>query len=112
MKEFLLLIRENAAYGELSVEDMQADIEEHIKWVETLVEAGNFREGNPLEAKGTILKNGLVTDGPYVEMKECISGYYILLAESLQDATALVKDCPDFKAGATLELREIINTDE
>ena len=32
MKEFLLLIRENADYGDLSVEDMQADIQEHIKW--------------------------------------------------------------------------------
>jgi len=112
MIEFLLLIRENADYGNVSVQDMQADIQAHIEWVETLVASGNFREGNPLEAKGTTLKNGLVTDGPYVEMKECISGYYILLADSLEQATILVKDCPDFRTGATLELREIINTDE
>ena len=112
MKQFLLLIRENADYGDLSIEEMEADIQEHMKWVETLVANGNFREGNPLESTGVTLKNGIITDGPYVETKECISGYYLLLADSLDQATALAKDCPDFNRGATLELREIMDTDE
>jgi len=82
MKEFLLLIRENVDYGDLSVEDMQANIQEHIKWVETLVENGNFKDGNPLDSAGVTLKDGIATDGPYVETKECVSGYYFLLANS------------------------------
>lgn len=112
MKEFLLLIREDADYGELSVEEMHADIQEHIRWVETLVEKGNFKEGNPLDSKGVTLKGNLVTDGPYVETKECVSGYYFLLANSLSEAKELAGGCPDLKRGATLEIREIINTDE
>lgn len=112
MKEFLLLIRENADYGDLSVEDMQADIQEHIKWVETLVENGNFKDGNPLDSTGATLKDGITTDGPYVETKECVSGYYFLLANSLDEAKELAKGCPDLKRGATLEIRRIINTDE
>jgi hypothetical protein len=112
MKEFLLLIRESEAYGKLSVEEMEADIQEHIKWVETLVANGNFREGNPLDSKGATLKHGSVTDGPYVETKECISGYYVLLADSFDQAKELAKGCPDLTKGATLELREIIDTDE
>lgn len=112
MKEFLMLIRENAKYGELSVEAMQADIQEHINWVETLVEKGNFKSGNPLNSGGVTLKGNVVTDGPYVETKECISGYYFLLANSLDEVKKIAKDCPDLKRGATLEIREIINTDE
>ena len=112
MKQFLLLIRENADYGNLSVEEMEADIRKHIAWVETLVANGNFKEGNPLEPAGATLKNGVITDGPYIETKECISGYYLLFADSLAHATALAKDCPDFSRGATLELREIMDTDE
>ncbi len=112
MKEFLLLIRENAEYGNLSVEEMEADIQEHVKWVETLVANGNFKEGNPLDSKGVTLKNKTVTDGPYVETKECISGYYVLLADSLEQAANLAKDCPDLSRGATLEIREIVDTNE
>lgn len=61
MKEFLLLIRENADYGDLSVEDMQADIQEHIDGVETLVENGNTKDGNPLDSAGITLKDGIQT---------------------------------------------------
>ncbi len=111
MKEFLMLIREEANYGSLSVEEMQADIEEHIKWVEALAEKGHFKDGNPLDSKGITLKNDLVTDGPFIETKECVSGYYFLLADSLEDVKELVKDCPDLKRGATLEVREIIHAD-
>ena len=112
MKEFLLLIREDAAYGNLSVEEMQADIEEHLAWVESLIKNGNFKEGNPLDPNGVTLKNGIITDGPYIETKECVSGYYFLLANSLADAKELAKGCPALKSGANLEIREIINTDE
>lgn len=112
MKEFLLLIREDAKYGEHSVEEMQADIQEHIQWVESLVARGNFKEGNPLAPKGVILRNDIETDGPFIELKECISGYYFLLADSLDAAKELAKGCPDLKNGATLELREILNTCE
>lgn len=112
MKEFLMLIRENADYGSLSVEQMQADIEEHIQWVESLAEKGHFKSGNPLDSNGVTLKNNIVTDGPFIETKECVSGYYFLLADSLEQASSLARDCPDLKRGATLEIREIIHTDE
>lgn len=112
MKEFLLLIRENADYGKLSVEEMQADIQEHILWVEDLVARGKFKEGNPLMPEGFTLKNDLVTDGPFIETKECVSGYYFLLAESLDEAKSLARGCPDLKRGATLEVRGIMATDE
>ncbi|MDQ0064875.1 YciI family protein [Chryseobacterium lathyri] len=112
MKEFLLLIRENVNYGNLSMEEMQKDIQKHVQWVETLIEKGHFKEGNPLDSNGITLKNEMVTDGPYIETKECVSGYYFLLAHSLQEATELAKGCPDFKCGSTLEIREILKTDE
>ncbi|MBB2952279.1 YciI family protein [Sphingobacterium sp. JUb56] len=112
MKEFLLLIRESSTYGNLSVEDMQADIQEHINWVEELVANRHFLEGNPLEANGVTLKKDMISDGPYIETKECVSGYYKLSVKSLEEATQLAKSCPDLKNGATLEIREIIITDE
>ncbi|WP_199118221.1 YciI family protein [Pedobacter sp. ASV28] len=112
MKEFLMLIRESADYGKLSFEEMQDDIAKHMAWVESLVKLGHFKDGNPLEADGAIIKGSTVTDGPFVEAKECISGYYFLIAESLAQATQIAKGCPDLQRGSTLELREVILMDE
>ncbi|WP_410221410.1 YciI family protein [Pedobacter sp.] len=112
MKEFLMLIRENANYGELSPAEMHADIQEHMVWIESLVEKGHFKAGNPLEARGTVVKGDLITDGPFVETKECVSGYYFILAASLEEATEIAKGCPDLKRGSILEIREIMLMDE
>jgi hypothetical protein len=114
MKEFLMLIRENRDYGKMTPQEMQEDIEKHIKWVEELVSKGNFKGGNPLSPDGRSVKGShkIVTDGPYVESKECVSGYYFLLANSLEEATEIAKGCPSLAIGGTVEVREIYVTDD
>ncbi|WP_342327793.1 YciI family protein [Pedobacter sp. FW305-3-2-15-E-R2A2] len=112
MKEFLMLIRENAEYGEMTAEQMQDDIEKQIKWVEELMANGNFKDGNPLSPEGSYIKGNVITDGPYVESKECISGYYFLLANSLEEAIELAKGCPSLALGASVEVREVIQVEQ
>lgn len=113
MKEYLMLIREDVeAYKNMSSEEMQADIEKHVQWVGQLVEKGHFKGGNPLSPEGKTLKGQkqLVTDGPFIELKEGVSGYYFLLANSLEEAAEIARGCPSLQIGATLEVREIIQT--
>ena len=113
MKEYLMLIRENLeSYGKMTPEEIQKDIEQHVKWVECLVKNGNFKGGNPLMPIGNHIKgkSKVVTDGPYIELKEGVSGYYFLLAKSLEDVTEIAKGCPSLLHGGTVELREIIQT--
>jgi hypothetical protein len=113
MKEYLMLIRENLdMYGKMTPEQMQKEIEKHVKWVEQLSKKNHFKGGNPLTPVGNHFKgkNKVVTNGPYIESKECISGYYFLLADSLEQATAIAQGCPSLDMGATLEVREIIQT--
>lgn len=108
MKEYLLLIREDPCYGNFSDEEMLAAIAEHVAWIKRLLEKGCFKDGSHLAAVGSILQGDTVTDGPFMEAKECVSGYYLLMANSLEQAINLVKDCPDRKLGASLEIREIM----
>ncbi len=115
MKEFLMLIREDIeAYSSMTPEEMQKDIEKHVKWVEKLVANGNFKGGNPLSTEGKQIRSGqnMVTDGPYIESKEGISGYYFLLASSLEEASKIAQGCPSLEIGAILEVREVIQTGE
>lgn len=115
MKEYLMLIRENLSnYGKMTAQEMQKDIEQHVQWVEDLVKNGNFKGGNPLMPTGKHIKkeSKIVTDGPYIEMKEGVSGFYFLLANSLEEATTIAKGCPSLKNGGTVEIREIIETQQ
>ena len=108
-----MLIRENLDnYGKMSPEEMQKDIEKHVKWVEQLARNGNFKGGNPLMPLGKQIrgKNKMITDGPYIESKEGISGYYFLMANSLDEALEITKGCPSLEVGGMLEIREVIQT--
>lgn len=113
MKEFLMLIREDLdSYGKMTPEEMQEDIARHIQWVEELVKNGNFKGGNPLTPTGKYVRgrDRIVTDGPYIETKEGISGFYFLLAPSLEEATEIARGCPSLSIGGTVEIREVIDT--
>jgi hypothetical protein len=63
--------------------------------------------GGKLKAGGKILTTSGVTDGPFVEMKEVIGGYMILSAESYERAIEVARECPGYRSGASLEIREI-----
>ncbi len=114
MKEYLMPIRNNTEVeSELSPEEMQKSIEAHTAWVGELMAKGHFKGGNPLMPEGKCIKGELVTDGPFAELKEAISGYYFLLANSLEEAAEISKGCPSIiMDNATLEIREVIEVDK
>jgi hypothetical protein len=115
MKEYLLLIRDNLDnYGKMTPQEMQEDIAKHVRWVEELVRNGNFKGGNPLQPNGKRIRGSdkIVTDGPYIEAKEAVSGFFFLLANSLDEATEIAKGCPSLTIGGTLEIREVMQTEQ
>ena len=109
MKKFMLILFEDGAvYQDFSPEEMQKEIEIHMKWIEEL--GNHYVDGDPLKAEArTIAGNEkVVTDGPYIESKELVSGYYILKARDINQATELAKGCPVLRLGGTAEVREIM----
>lgn len=111
MKEFMLILREDFDHAsQLSDEQMQNIVQDHMKWVEELSAKGLFKGGDGLDYNGKTIKgaNALVTDGPYLESKEGIGGYYLILAENLDAATEIAKQCPTIKHGGTVEVRAIM----
>lgn len=106
----MLLIREDIAQvREMSEEQMQADIQEYTRWVEGLTKSGHFISGDPLEPEGRYLtKDTILTDGPFIESKEAITGYILLKAKNLEEAVSIAKSCPVFSAGGALEVRPVM----
>ena len=109
MNRFMFLLYEDqSVYNELSPHEMQEEIEMHRKWIEDL--GAHYVSGEPLEqdAKAVRGKNGSITDGPFAEAKEVISGFYLINAESLEQAAELAKGCPVLELGGSVEVRMIM----
>lgn len=49
-----------------------------------------------------------VTDGPYLEGKELVGGYYIIEAKDYDDAVEVAKGFSDFDLEGKVEVREVM----
>jgi len=81
-----------------------------VKWLGALGERGQLvTGGSPLEYGGRKLKkDGVITDIAASEVKELVSGYSIIKAESYDKAAAIARDCPIFRMdGAVVEIRAV-----
>jgi len=84
---------------------------------EELVKAGIMLEGEGLQpsSKGKRVKfsgtNRIVTDGPFVETRELIAGFWIWKVKSIEEAVEWLKRAP-FGEGVELEIRPMYETTE
>ena len=114
MKEFALIFRLNdIADFKPSLEQMQ----ERMNWLgsiaaqQKLVDKGNTLLPIPGSAK-TVKPGNVVTDGPYTEIKEFISGYIVIKADSIDEAVEIAKANPIFdQVGGSIEVREVLKRD-
>ena len=95
MEKFLFIIREDVQKLHKSPEEHTKRIREMTKWVEGLAESGNYMGGDALETTGRyVSKETVISDGPFIEAKECISGIIFMNAENLQQAVSIAQTCP------------------
>ena len=105
--KFMLLLRGEDKFLQLSPSEAQAVIERYMAWAQKLGEAGLLVDGDSLENGGRILssENGVITDGPFVESKDMAGGYFILNADSLEHAVEIAREAPTFSYGGAIEIR-------
>lgn len=112
MSEFVFLFRQPDMEG---VQEPMSDAEINLiaekwhSWIAGIKAQGKLaNHGSRLNAEGKVLKpGGVVTDGPFVEIKEKLGGFIIVSAEHLEEATTLAHGCPALDAGGSVEVRPI-----
>jgi len=110
MKKYMLILFESDdSYGSMTPAEYQQEIEAHSNWIEEL--GDHYDSGEPLEngAKAVRGSEKVITDGPYIESKELVSGFYLINANSLEEATELSKGCPILRLGGSIEVRPIMH---
>ena len=96
MEKFLLLVREDInMLKQIGDEGRYKNMRQMMKWVESLAESGNYTGGEPLVLAGKyVSRNDVLSDGPFIEAKEAISGYLFLQAENIEQAASIAQTCP------------------
>ncbi len=114
MKEFMMIFI-GADYEELglSPEQLQERMGKWFAWGDKMGEQGILRGGNALNSASKRVSGPerVVSDGPFVEGKELVGGYYLVAAENAEDVVKIAEDYPDYDLGGTVEIREVLKMD-
>lgn len=115
MNYMLLLMGEEPNWEDVSPDEAQATIDEMEAFNNSLKEAGAWVTGGGLEPRdaATVLHFSLerevtMTDGPFIETKEQLMGFWIIECGNLDEALEWAKKAP--LPGASLEVRPLIGT--
>ena len=113
MSKYVLLLRdEPGALADASPEEIQKIIQKYTAWRASL--QSRIIAGNKLkDGEGRVLRkeNGKpsIIDGPFAEAKEVMGGFFMLEADSYDQAVELAKTCPHMEFGS-IEVRAVEKT--
>jgi len=117
MKEFALIFRVgNNPQPPVSPAEMQQRMTSWMNWMGGIAAKDRLvSNGNRLGVKGSkwVGSGGVVSDGPYTEVKEFINGYTIIRAETAEEAAEMAKGCPIlFAESGKVEVRPLVAPDD
>ena len=109
---FLMLVRETRpeTYEAMSPAETRAALDRWNAWVDRMGATGKLAAANPLAAGVRMVagpKGERVVDGPFVEAKELVGGFFLLSDTTLDEVTALARECPNLPYGMTVEIRQV-----
>ena len=108
--KFVLVFRGGAvSRHDLSPSELQAHVEKWYRWSDELTRQGRHNNGTALGNQGATVRGRerVVTDGPYAESKDLVTGSMIIEAASLQDAIDVARTCPTYEFGGSVEVRPV-----
>ena len=112
MQYLLMLYADESGWTKMSKAEQEQGVAAYGAYTQALKTAGVWVGSNRLKDVGTAttvrLVNGKsqVLDGPYVDTKEQLGGYYLIEAPTLDEALAWAARCPGASHG-TIEVRPV-----
>lgn len=118
MAQYMFLLHDDESwYDDLTPEKWDAAMQIHGEFTAAVEAAGaRILGGEALERSTSattiqrdwddMSKDPVVTDGPFIETKEALGGFYLIEARDLDQALELAKICPS----ANIEVRPVMDT--
>jgi hypothetical protein len=112
MKYILLVHHDEAAFEKMSEEAKKDLLAESIRLCHQLDAKGEYVHASPVHPAATAtlvrVRDGrpLVTDGPFIETREQMAGYFLIEAKDRDEAVAIAARVPGARIG-TVEVRHV-----
>jgi hypothetical protein len=114
MAQYVILIYENESeWVNATAAEIEQTMAAHNRFASQVEQMGAaIVGGNALQptTTATTIRSDIVTDGPFVETKEALGGFYLIEARDLDQALAIGKLCPAPRGG--VEVRPVMVFDE
>jgi hypothetical protein len=108
----LLVHHDEEAFSKISEGRQKQMLEESVQLTHELHANGQYLNASPLQQASTAvivrMRDGqqFVTDGPFVETREQIAGYFLISARDLNEAIRIATRVPGARIG-TVEVRPL-----
>jgi hypothetical protein len=108
----LMLYSAENQWSEMTPAEQERGVAAYKAFTEALTQAGAFKGSNRLQPTATattvrvVEGKSQVLDGPYIETKEQLGGYYLIEAPDLDAAISWAARCPGASHGI-IEVRPI-----
>ena len=112
MKYMLLVHHDEEVFSTFSETRRQQMLTESVELTHQLHADGKYLSASPLHPAATAaivrVRDGksFVTDGPFIETREQIAGYFLIDAEDLDEAIGIAVRVPGARIG-TIEVRPV-----
>lgn len=112
MQYLMLVYAAESGWATMTPEQQAAGAEQYARFTQEIKESGKLLGSNrltPVASSTTVrVRDGkrVVTDGPFVETKEQLGGYFLIEAKDLDEAIAISARCPGANHG-TIEVRPV-----
>jgi hypothetical protein len=110
MKYLLQIYDRGATEAPFSAEDEQAIVDEYLALGQLPGVIGG-EQLRPVETATTVRVEGgqaLLTDGPFVDAKEHLGGFFLVEADELDAALELAARVPAARMGGAVEVRPLV----
>jgi hypothetical protein len=115
MEEYILIFRHEDGKITASAEQLQIWMKQTMDWIGSIAAQNKFVSGTglPFEDAKVVKHKGIVTNGPFGDIKETIGGFVIVKAETVEEAVEFAKRSPVLQGeGNSVEVRKIANQNQ
>src|SRR5687767_1621413 len=110
MDEYMLIFRHQDGGKVASPEQIEIWMKQTMDWIGGIAAQNKYVEGNGLyfDHAKVVGHKGVVTNGPFGEIKETLGGYIRIKAASVEEAVEFAKGSPILQGdGNTVEVRRL-----
>ena len=111
MEDYMLIFRHMNGKEVASPEQLETWMKQTMDWIGGIAAQNKFVTGQGLDFDDShvVWHKGVVTDGPFGEIKETLGGFIVVKAESWAEAVEFAKGSPVLQGdGNSVEVRRII----